>query len=203
MAVKIKLCGLKREQDMEYANALQPDYIGFVFVPVSKRAVSKEQAKALKAKLDPAIQTVGVFTDADTGEILSIAKEGIIDIIQLHGKYDPQKIEEIKAAGYPVIQAFSIQSKEDIEKANACSVDYVLLDQGKGGSGKCFDWSLLENIKRDYFLAGGLGPENVKEAIETYHPYAIDASSSLETEGRKDFEKMKQFVHTIRSAERK
>ena len=194
---KIKLCGLRRECDITYVNELMPDYIGFIFAEKSKRFVSVKEAEKLEKKLDERITPVGVFVDAPMDFIASIVDRGIIRAVQLHGKEDNQYIKELrKKADCTIIKAFRIESEEDVKEAEESVADYVLLDSGSG-SGKTFDWSLINNIKRDYFLAGGLTPENVTEAIKTLHPFGVDASSSLETEGYKDKEKMEMFCRNV------
>lgn len=196
---RIKLCGLKRMEDIQKANELKPDYIGFVFAQKSKRAVTKELAKELKAKLDESIQVSGVFVNEDPDTILELLEEGIIDVAQLHGSEDETYIKKLKEkTKSPVVKAFSIEGDEDIEKANRSSADYVLLDSGAGGTGTSFDWSLVAEMKRDYFLAGGLTIDNVDASIRMLHPFAVDVSSGIETDGVKDPEKMEKFVEKVR-----
>lgn len=195
---KIKLCGIKRECDIQYVNELCPEYIGFVFAKESRRYVTPEQAKILRGQLKIDIIPVGVFVDEEPNQITSLVEQDIIQAVQLHGKEDEAYIGELrKDIKCPIIKAFRIQSKEDIDKANHSSADYVLLDSG-GGSGETFEWSLIGEIKRPYFLAGGLTPENVSDAIGKLAPFAVDASSSLETDGFKDREKMTTFVKAVR-----
>ena len=197
---KIKLCGLSRTEDIEAVNQLLPDFMGFVFYEKSVRNVSFDRAKELKALRDYRIKTVGVFVDEDPEFIRKLTSENVIDIIQLHGSEDETYVENIKAAtGRPVIQAFKVKEPQDVEKANNSKADYILLDSGMG-TGKPFNWELLQGIKRDYFLAGGLFPENVKEAIETVKPYAVDVSSGIETDKKKDVDKMRRFVDNVRNA---
>ena len=194
---KIKLCGLRRECDITYVNELMPDYIGFIFAEKSKRFVSVKEAEKLEKKLDERIIPVGVFVDAPMDFIASIVDREIIRAVQLHGKEDNQYIQELrKKVDCTLIKAFRIESEADVKAAEESLADYVLLDSG-GGTGETFDWSLINNIKRDYFLAGGLTPENVTEAIKTLHPFGVDASSSLETEGYKDKEKMEMFCRNV------
>lgn len=196
---RIKLCGLKRMEDIQKANELKPDYIGFVFAQKSKRAVTKELAKELKAKLDESIQVSGVFVNEDPDTILELLEEGIIDVAQLHGSEDETYIKKLKEkTKSPVVKAFSIEGDEDIEMANRSSADYVLLDSGAGGTGTSFDWSLVAEMKRDYFLAGGLTIDNVDASIRMLHPFAVDVSSGIETDGVKDPEKMEKFVEKVR-----
>lgn len=195
---KIKFCGLTRTGDIEAANELKPDYIGFVFWPKSKRAVTAGEAKTLKAKLDPSIKAVGVFVDEDMEAVKSLLDGGIIDIAQLHGHEDEDYINGLKkASGKPVIKAFRIRSEEDIRKAEASPADLVLLDAGMG-DGVTFDWSLIKNAGRPYFLAGGLDPGNAADAVRTLHPYALDVSSGIETDSLKDTNKMAAFAASVR-----
>lgn len=195
---KIKFCGLTRSGDIEAANELKPDYIGFVFWPKSKRAVTAGEAKILKSKLDPSIKAVGVFVDEDMEAVKSLLDGGIIDIAQLHGHEDEDYINGLKkASGKPVIKAFRIRSEEDIRKAEASPADLVLLDAGMG-DGVTFDWSLIKNAGRPYFLAGGLDPDNAADAVRTLHPYALDVSSGIETDGLKDTNKMAAFAASVR-----
>lgn len=195
---KIKLCGLTRPCDIECVNELLPEYIGFVFAPKSKRYISAEKAEVLREHLDDRITPVGVFVDEKIEVIADLIKRKIIDIVQLHGNESKQYITDLRRViDCPVIKAFRIESETDIVSANNSSADYVLLDSG-GGTGKVFDHSLLKDIARPYFLAGGLTPENVETAIKQLAPFAVDASSSLETDGFKDKIKMTAFVNAVR-----
>ena len=136
---KIKFCGLKRIEDIKYANDLKPDFIGFVFAPKSKRFVNADTARELKNLLDTEIKAVGVFVDEDINVVTKLLKDGIIDIAQLHGSEDEEYIKSLRAiCDKPIIKAFTIVSKDDIKKANESTADYVLLDSGKG-SGETFD----------------------------------------------------------------
>ena len=198
---KCKLCGLSRLCDIEAANALNPEHIGFVFAKKSKRYVSPEQAAALKAHLSKDIAAVGVFVNEDPQQVARLLDQGIIDMAQLHGKEDEAYLQTLRGlTDKPLIQAFRIDCEADMQKARRSSADYVLLDSGSGGTGTTFDWSLIQQIGRPYFLAGGLGPENVRNAVETFHPYAVDVSSGIETDGVKDQQKMAAFVQAVRSA---
>ena len=198
MMTKIKFCGLTREEDIRAANELKPDYIGFVFWARSKRNVTREQAAELKAALDPQIKAVGVFVDEDIEVIKSLLDDGIIDIAQLHGNEDENCIRKLQeAAGKPVIKAFKIRSEDDAKIAEQSPADLVLLDSGMG-TGKTFDWGLLKGVKRPYLLAGGLGVDNVAEAVKMLNPYALDVSSGIETEGVKDKNKMAAFKAAVR-----
>ena len=195
---KIKMCGLSRIEDIEAANAIKPDYIGFVFAEISKRRVSALEASKLKSKLAPDIKAVGVFLDDKLDFVASMLNLGIVDVVQLHGSEDEEYIERVRQiTNKPIIKAFIIRSKEDVERAERSTADYILLDGGKG-EGKAFDWSLLKDIKRPYFLAGGLNPDNVSDAVKALKPYAVDVSTGIETDGVKDREKMTAFANTVR-----
>ncbi|MBO4701758.1 MAG: tryptophan synthase subunit beta [Lachnospiraceae bacterium] len=195
---KIKLCGLTRPEDIECANSLKPDFIGFVFYKKSSRYVSFEKAAELKKLLSPEIKAVGVFIDEDIRDVAYLLGEGIIDIAQLHGSEDEGYISKLRSlTGKPIIKAFRIKGSEDAALVNASGADYVLLDSG-AGDGKLLDRNLIKDIKRPYFLAGGLSPENVKEAIDEINPFAVDVSSGIETEKKKDPDKMIKFVKTVR-----
>ena len=197
--MEIKLCGLTREEDIKIANELLPEYIGFVFANKSKRYISPENALKLKQKLLPRIKAVGVFVDEDVKTIADYLNRGIIDMAQLHGSEDEAYIKRLRAlTDKPIIKAYKIKSRDDLHGVQESSADYILLDSGTG-SGSVFDWDLIKSIERQYFLAGGLNPQNVEEAIRTLRPFAIDVSSGIETDGHKDPVKMKEFVNTARS----
>ncbi|MBQ1914864.1 MAG: phosphoribosylanthranilate isomerase, partial [Selenomonadaceae bacterium] len=161
---KIKLCGMTRPADIEAANELMPDYIGFVFAPKSKRHVTAAQAKELKALLAPSIKAVGVFVNESPSVIVQLAKGGILDAVQLHGNEDASYIADLRNhLDIPILQAFRIRTAEDAGIAQGSTADSVLLDAG-AGTGTVFDWSLIASVTRPYFLAGGLTPENVADA---------------------------------------
>lgn len=197
---KIKFCGLSRLCDIEAANELKPDYIGFVFAEKSKRYVDIQTAKFLKKNLNPEIKSVGVFVDEKIENIIKIVNENIIDIIQLHGHSKNENELYIKNlrkfTDKIIIKAFKIKSQKDIDEAEKNIADYVLLDSGTG-TGKIFDWKLI-SLSRPYFLAGGLNPENISEAIKTLKPFAVDVSSGIETENFKDKNKMSEFISAVR-----
>ena len=195
---KIKLCGLSRKCDIEWVNALKPEYIGFVFWSKSKRNVPPEKAKELKGLLSPDIKAVGVFVDEPIENVAELLNDNIIDIAQLHGGEDEEYIKKLRAlSGKPIIKAFLLKSESDAERAEKSTADYILVDSGTG-TGKSFDWELLKNISRPYFLAGGLCCENISQAITALDPYAVDVSSGIETNGCKDKNKMAAFVAAVR-----
>lgn len=198
---KVKICGLKSAADIETANHLKPDYIGFVFAK-SKRQVTKEEAKILKSNLDINIQAVGVFVDENIDIICQLLTENIIDIAQLHGTEDENYIQNLKQqTKKPVIKAISVKNLEDVLKWQNSTADFLLLDNGKGGTGEKFNWQVLENsnFQKPYFLAGGLTPQNVTKATK-FNPYAVDVSGGVETNGTKDKTKIEQFITNTRKS---
>lgn len=207
----IKICGLTREEDIQIANALKPDYIGFVFAE-SKRKISLECARRLKHKLDSSVQIVGVFVNAPLLEIKKY--EAIIDIIQLHGDEDLAYIEALKKIVHlPIIKALHMKNEKTLKLSlgeqyqflESPNIDYILLDthydKGYGGKGIAFDWSLVEHIKRPYFLAGGINKDTIDKAL-SYQPFALDVSSGVETNGYKDREKIQEILSKIRESSR-
>lgn len=195
---KIKICGLTRPEDIAAVNRIRPDFIGFVFWERSRRFVTAKQAAFLKSNLDPGIQAVGVFVDAPCGDVIALLEKGIIDIAQLHGEESEEDIRYIQAVTHrPVIKAVKVKSRYDVEAWLDSGADWLLFDSGMG-SGITFDWRLLAGVERDYFLAGGLTPENLGELPEFLHPYAVDLSSGVETGGYKDPEKMCRAVDRMK-----
>lgn len=199
---KIKLCGLSRICDIEAVNELRPEYIGFVFAQKSKRYVSPELAMQLKSELSADIKAVGVFVRENPNTVAELLEKGIIDIAQLHGGEDEEYIKQLRAlTDKPLLKAFRIDTEEDLKSAEKSTADYVLLDSGDGGTGTSFDWNLLKNFSRDYFLAGGLDCKNIGDAVKTLSPFAVDVSSGIETDGLKDREKMTEFVKNVREGD--
>lgn len=199
---KIKLCGLSRICDIEFVNELKPEYIGFVFSQKSKRYVSPEKAAKLKQLLDNDIQAVGVFVNENPKTIAEFLNNDIIEIAQLHGDEDKNYIKQLRQlTDRPIIKAFCIKTASDIAVVKNSIADYVLLDSG-AGTGMTFNCQLIQNIKRPYFLAGGLSPNNIEDAIKNLHPFAVDVSSGIETNGLKDKIKMSAFVAGIRKEDK-
>lgn len=199
---KIKICGLTRLCDIEAVNACRVDYAGFVFSPASRRFVTAERAKELKARLLPEIRAVGVFVDEAIDTVAGLLNEGVIDAAQLHGSEDEDYIARLRElTDRPIIKAFRIKSAFDAARAEQSGADCILLDSG-AGSGEAFDWELPRNVGRPYFLAGGLTPQNVGRAIEKLHPFAVDVSSGVETDGKKDKTKIAAFVGAVREGDR-
>ena len=208
--VKLKICGMRRAEDIEIANSYKPDYIGFVFAE-SPRKVSYEQAQDLSGLLSEDIVSVGVFVNEHMKLIVDLFKDGIIEMAQLHGDEDEKYIRNLKDKSIeetgkqiPVINAIEIKEgadyNDELLKWRDSASDYFILDSGKG-SGKTFDWSLIDKesefFKNSIFLAGGLNSENLALAIEEFNPFAVDLSSSVETDGFKDEEKIKEIIEIM------
>ena len=196
---KIKICGLSRINDIEAVNTAKPEYIGFVFAE-SRRKVTPLQAKELRMKLSPDIIPVGVFVNETIDNIVSIVRSGIIDVIQLHGDETEEYLREIKElTEKPIIKAVSVSKIGDVQKFTDTHADYLLLDNKSGGTGKAFDWDLIGEINRPFFLAGGLNIENINSAITKTNPFAVDISSGVEADGLKDKDKIVSIVRSIRN----
>lgn len=199
--VKVKICGLRRKEDIEYANELKPDYVGFVFAK-SKRQIEVEQALDLISLLDKEIKTVGVFVNEPVENALKIAQTLNLDVLQFHGDETQDYIDNFK--NFTVWKAIRIKDKEDLEKTKEFRVNSFVFDtltkNEYGGTGKTFNWEVLKGFELNVpiILAGGLNENNVEEAIRIVNPYAVDVSSGVETEGYKDFKKLKSFIEKVR-----
>lgn len=211
---KIKLCGMMKPCDIEYANRIKPDFVGFIFAN-TRRKISAAQAKQFREALDAEIPAVGVFVNEDIPVITSLVQNGCIDMIQLHGEEDADYIRRLReVCDVPVIKAVKVQMVEQIRQAAALPVDYLLLDTYRkgvlGGTGEAFDWELLREAKivagdtaegelfgKPYFLAGGLHAGNLREAA-ALGSYGLDVSSGIETDGSKDFTKMVEVMELVR-----
>lgn len=204
--VKIKICGLKTMEDIRMVNRQKPDFAGFVFAG-SKRRITPEQAAEMKKELLPEIRSVGVFVNEETERIVSLAESGVLDLIQLHGDEDETYLRRLKErTGKPVIKAVRVRGREDILQARKLPCEYLLLDTYKmgeyGGSGEAFCWDQIPEMEKPFFLAGGLRAENIGEALGRCRPWAVDVSSSVETDGRKDERKVRRFMEAVRRAEK-
>lgn len=200
---KIKLCGLTRPTEIEAVNSLFPDYVGFVFAHNSRRFIAPEKAAELKEMLKDGIKPVGVFVDEEPEEVARLLDSNIIDLAQLHGNEDEEYIKTLRTlTDKPIIKAFKIKKATDISKAEESSADYILLDSG-AGTGKTFDWNIIKDVRRPYFLAGGLNKEKAVSAVRELNPYGVDVSSGIETEGVKDKSKMAEFILAVRKEEEK
>lgn len=201
--VKIKICGLSRPVDIQAVNEVLPDYIGFVFAK-SRRQISEDRARELKDNLNPSINAVGVFVNEEPSKIIRLCNLDIIDTVQLHGDEDEEYIRKLRLEiPQKIVKAIRVKDCEDIKRASGFPCDYLLLDtyleQEYGGSGKTFDWSVITEMKKPYFLAGGIHSENALQAMKQCQPYCIDISSGVETDGVKDAYKIIDIVTKIRS----
>lgn len=205
---KIKICGLTRIEDIEAVNEFLPDYAGFVFAP-SRRQVTLEQADILSGRLSPSICPVGVFVDQPEEMIAELVRRGIIRMVQLHGKETPEFARNLKRhlreacaeSSVMVVKAVSMDTPGELIKWNHSDVDFLLLDKGAGGTGVQFDHDLIsqaEPMEKPWFLAGGMSAENVLAAIRRFRPYGIDVSSGVETDGKKDREKIRRMIELVR-----
>lgn len=212
-ATLIKICGLRRRQDIDAVNAALPDLAGFILSAGYRRSVTLRKAVSLINQLDPRMAAVGVFVNEPIDNVARFTHVFDFDggdtfrqvVVQLHGDEDDAYIERLRHAmaypgwwGIPIIKAFTVRTREDVERACRSVADYVLLDNGKG-TGEAFDWSLLEGVTRPYFLAGGLGPHNVAEAVARLRPFGVDMSSGVETSGWKDPAKVAAAVQAVRA----
>ncbi len=196
---RMKFCGLTRPCDIEAVNGIKPEYAGFVFAGASRRRVLPEAASLLKGMLLPEIAAVGVFVDERPENVAELLNNGVIDMAQLHGNEDDAYIGRLRRISRkPVIKAFRVDAVFDASSAERSCADYILLDSG-AGTGTVFPWERIKHIRRPYFLAGGLSPANVAEAVSFLHPFAVDVSSGIETDGLKDKMKMAAFCAAVRT----
>jgi len=213
--MQIKICGLRREEDIDYVNQRKPDYAGFVFAG-KKRCIDYDTAAGLRERLDDSIPAVGVFIDEDIDNVVRLAKNSVIQIIQLHGDEDEDyitrlrnKLEDNDLNDVKLIKAVRVKSFDQVEKAEKLAVDWLLLDAFSeneyGGSGKTFNHDLIRNIEKPYMLAGGIDSENVTEILGLFSrknvilPFCVDVSSSVETDGYKDADKIKDMISAVRA----
>ncbi|GHU05761.1 N-(5'-phosphoribosyl)anthranilate isomerase [Spirochaetia bacterium] len=206
--MKIKICGLFREEDIDYVNEAGPDYAGFVFAP-SRRRVSREKAAKLREKLKDGIIPVGVFVNAPAEEIAALFRDGVIEIAQLHGNEDGAYISALKdLCGVPLIQMIKSSRLENTAEGKSPisgAADYILFDNETAGSGKVFDWNLLAHAKESFieekwFLAGGIDMQTIDRAM-SFRPYALDVSSGAESDGVKNRDKIIALVEKAHSAD--
>lgn len=211
--VKVKICGITNKDEIGYLNDLKPDYAGFVFTK-SKRQVNIKEADNLVKFLDKNIKTVGVFKDNSINEILDVVTSVPLNVIQLHGKENFEFIKKLKneTSNMHIWKAISINDKKMIEEFvfNDCSqlINMFLIDGDNPGSGESYSLETLKEIlnkteNRDFFLAGGINPENVEEKILEVMPFGVDVSSGVEEitkEGirKKSFEKIDIFINNIK-----
>jgi phosphoribosylanthranilate isomerase len=198
---KIKICGLTRPEDIDAVNEVKPDYIGFVFAP-SRRRVTPGEAAAMKERLDGSIRSVGVFVNAPAEDIIRLCRDGVMDIVQLHGDEDGGYMADLKSRiDRPLIKAVRVISPAQVKAAQALPCDYLLLDtyqkDAYGGTGMPFDHGLIPPLEKPFFLAGGLNAGNIAKAALT-GAYCLDVSGGAETDGVKDAEKIKALVRIVR-----
>ena len=197
--MKVKICGIRRAEDIEIVNKYLPDFIGFIFVPASKRYVEPSVVAELKKNLDPRIKTVGVFVNESIEKIREIKKVCSLDVIQLHGEETPQFCEEL---GGRIWKAIRVKDEDCVEILDTYAeyTELLLLDTyvdgTHGGTGQAFDWDLIEFFSADYNigLAGGITRENVLKAKKKVEPELIDVASGSETNGLKNEEKIKDII---------
>ncbi|MFI3835839.1 phosphoribosylanthranilate isomerase [Streptococcus equinus] len=190
---KVKICGLTTKEAVEAAVNSGADYIGFVFAK-SKRQVGIKQASHLAQFIPKTVQKVGVFVSPTFMELQEAIVKVPLDLVQIHGEFSDEDFEKLDV---PSIRAIPVEKTlEEIET----KADFLLFDAPLAGSGKTFDWELLkdENIEKPYFLAGGLTVDNVKQAITFFRPYAVDVSSGVETDGKKDLLKIMRFIESVK-----
>ena len=190
---KVKICGLSTREAVEAAVNSGADYIGFIFAK-SKRQVGIKQASHLAQFIPKTVQKVGVFVSPTLMELQEAIVKVPLDLVQIHGEFSDEDFEKLDV---PSIRAISVEKTlEEIET----KADFLLFDAPLAGSGKTFDWELLkdENIEKPYFLAGGLTVDNVKQAITFFRPYAVDVSSGVETDGKKDLLKIMRFIESVK-----
>ncbi|SHH66758.1 phosphoribosylanthranilate isomerase [Clostridium collagenovorans DSM 3089] len=205
--MKVKICGLRKIEEIEYVNILKPDYIGFVFAE-SKRKVSIEKAKVLIKELDKSIKSVGVFRNNSAEEILQVLDKVDLDVVQLHGDEDENFIKRIKSSckkDIHIWKAIFIGKKGEVVSPYIEEVNAIVLDGVDPGSGECFPWDKFnkKELNENIFLAGGIKEENILKAIEIIKPKGIDVSSGVEIidekgERVKSFEKIKRLIELVR-----
>lgn len=204
---KVKICGLMRPEDIDALNEARADFAGFVFAP-GRHQMMPGNVRSLVEKLSPGILPVGVFVDEQPKEIADIALYCRLGAVQLHGMEDNAYISKLRRmlrCGVQVIQAVRVKDAESLDRASASNCDLLLLDAFTngvaGGTGTSFDWSLLMGFECPFLLAGGLSERNLQDVLERFHPYGVDVSSGVETDGAKDKDMITRFINLARSFE--
>jgi len=200
----VKICGITNLEDALAAIAAGADALGFNFYKPSPRYITPQHAREIIEKLPESLLTVGVFVNEESEDVLNIAKEAGLRALQLHGDEPPEYCRELD--DYYVIKTFAVSDSFDIQAAHAYKVEAIMLDTKhnnlRGGTGQVFDWSVAQQVRPvipKLFLAGGLSPENVQNAVEIVRPFAVDACSALEDRpGKKNHERMRVFINTVR-----
>jgi phosphoribosylanthranilate isomerase len=204
----VKICGITNLDDALAAVEAGADALGFNFYQPSPRYITPEHAGEIVEQLPDLLLTVGVFVNEDPDAVLSIAAEAGLQALQLHGDESPEYCRELAATHY-VIKAFAVSDSFDVQTAQAYEVEAIMLDTKhnnlRGGTGRVFDWSVAQQAASTMpklFLAGGLSPENVENAVKIVHPFAVDACSALEdAPGKKNHERMRVFVNRVRGVQ--
>lgn len=203
----VKICGIKTVEAAQIAIGAGTNFIGFIFAP-SKRKIKCEDAQSIAQTIPPSIKKVGVFVNETVENMHLIGKQVGLDIIQLHGDESAEIAKQLSDLSYQVIRAVSADRLDFFQNTEHYPYDYVLLDsppkEHRGGSGEPFDWSIVSDLpveQNKLILAGGLSPENVREAIKLVQPAGVDVSSGVETNGVKDLAKIKAFIENVRFAE--
>ena len=198
--VKVKVCGITNPEDARVAATAGAAAIGLVFAE-SPRRVGIKEARGVAAALPEDILKVGVFVNAEPDEVVRIAREVGLDYVQLHGDEGPADVTAVRGGGVKVIKALRVRDAANLAEIDGYGADLYLLDayseKARGGTGTGFDWGLAKSLKgRDNILvSGGLGPENVRDAVSYFEPWGVDASSSLESApGTKDRDRVRRFV---------
>lgn len=197
----VKICGITTVEAAQAAVNAGADFIGFVFAP-SSREVTVEKAKRISAFIPQTVHKVGVFVNEAPEDITSIAEAVNLDYIQLHGDESPSIAEQLP---YKIIKAFSAKDSRRTDITNY-PCDYYLVDSPKAGSGETFDWKLLHSLSLDHrklILAGGLSSKNINHAVKQVNPAGADVSSGVETNGKKDNKKIKEFIHLCKNKQGK
>jgi phosphoribosylanthranilate isomerase len=197
----VKICGITNEDDALFAVAMGADAVGFIFAP-STRQVAVQQVYDITRRLPPEILTVGVFRDEVPSRVIDMVNKAGLKAAQLHGHETPAQVAEVAAQIRWVIKAVTAGTV-DARRANEFGTDMVMVDSPGGGSGKLFDWTLMEDVAEGprIILAGGLDPDNVAEAVRTVRPWGVDVASGVEkAPGRKDPLKVKAFIERARAA---
>ncbi len=201
---KIKICGLRRLEDIRCVNECKPDYIGFNFYPKSKRYLPLDEAIELRKQLDSNIIPVGVFVNEKLSEVVRAVESGAVEMVQLHGNESMEYLKELRAqiGEQRMIRAIRVARSADLKGCEEIPVGMLLFDTQSpqyGGTGKTFDWNLISNIQKPFFLAGGLNEENIDAAIRGVHPFGVDVCSGVEGEdGKKDYDKVMFIVNKVK-----
>lgn len=203
---KIKICGMQTARDIDITNELMPDFVGFIMGEEEKfrRQIPPDKAYSFRERLNPLVKSVGVFVNEPIDFVADMCNNDIIDLVQLHGQEDDDYILRLSnIVPTPVIKAVHARTSQQIQQAQGLHCTYLLLDTAykdkAGGGGKSFNWDIIpQRLEKPFFLAGGINAHNIQQAIQSFAPYCIDLSSSVETDGFKDREKVKEVIEKVR-----